>query len=106
MQGQPLRAERRVAVKITQPENIVYCQRISTQAVELPGIAEIDILPDLYGAENKQWTIIAGADQRTRVLEFTSSQISTAPQEILDKRTSFCNREPICVYPRVRPVQV
>ena len=72
MKRHSLGAKGGVAAEITQPKNIVQRQRIDAQPVELAGIAEVDILSDLYRGENEQRTVIAGADQGTGVLEFTT----------------------------------
>ena len=61
MKRDPLTTIGRVTGKITEAEDIVDGQRIDAYAVELPGIAEIEILPDLQGREKEQRAIIAGA---------------------------------------------
>ena len=47
MKRDPLTSIGRVTGKITEAEDVIDGQRIDAYAVELPGITEIDILPDL-----------------------------------------------------------
>jgi len=51
MKGHPLRSNHRIPAEISQTKRIVQRQRINAYPVELPGIAEVDVLPYLQTAE-------------------------------------------------------
>src|SRR5690349_21407211 len=59
----PLGSKGRIPCEVTETENIVNGERIDTHPVDEPGIAEVDILPELQVRPGKERTVITGSDQ-------------------------------------------
>ena len=106
MQGDPLVTISGVTGKIAKAEDIIDSQRIDSNAVELPRIAEIDILPDLHRREQEQRAIIAGPEQDTGILRLSLVEKDPGTKEILEKGSPLRGSIIVGIDAGIPPVEI